>query len=234
MANDPVEGERRKILARSLPFVLNAAWEAHSVLSPGRLASTAISEFQKVEENEKIKEAEIATLVRDIGHLNLKSEEDGSLSLTLTRSEILELIGNYLVSQFLKEGSIGTRFEVSSNFPNYDGVLSLPNKAVFAKLVEMKIDQKWIFDEADRAQEVNPSEVWVFVYDNERFDIRFDPVFISENRTMRGRFKLFPVTEVIDSVTKGKFGATIDSSAERENEQTRFVLRRVGSQVSVR
>ncbi|MDG6904851.1 MAG: hypothetical protein JRN20_03600 [Nitrososphaerota archaeon] len=227
MEKEPVESERRKILAKSLPFVLNAVWEAHSVLNPVRLASTAASEFQRLEEDGKRKELEIKSLARDIGNLNLRTDNEGRLSLILTRDQLLEIAGNYLISQFLSEGSFGAHFETSSKPPDYDGMLNLPNKAIFAKIVETEIDQNWIFNEADKAVELNPSEVWIFNYNDQRFDVRFDPIFISEGKILRGRFKLIPATELISFATKGLFSATIDKNADEVENTTRFNLTRV-------
>ena len=227
MEEEFVVGERRKILAKSLPFMINAVWEAHTVLSPANLASAAASEYQRLETSAKLREEEIKSLKQDIGHLNLQSESTGRISLTLTRSEILELTGNYLISQFRNDGSAGSKFTVSSSHQGYEGMLNLPNKAVFSKLVREKIDQNWIFSEVDKAESLNPAEVWIFAYHEHRFDVRFDPVFLSETRIMRGRFKLLPLTEMIGSITRGSFLASIESSGESEVDVTRFMLTRI-------
>jgi len=227
MEEEFVVGERRRILAKSLPFMINAVWEAHTVLSPANLASAAASEYQRLETSAKLREEEIKSLKQDIGRLNLQSESTGRISLTLTRSEILELAGNYLISQFRNDGSAGSQFTVSSSHQGYDGMLNLPNKVVFSKLVREKIDQNWIFGEVDKAESLNPAEVWIFTYDEHRFDVRFDPVFVSETRIMRGRFKLLPLTEMIGSITRDSFSASIESSGESEDDVTRFMLTKI-------
>src|SRR5487761_188150 len=110
MGEEPVEEERRKILARSLPFMISAVWEAHAALSPANLASVAASEYQRLETNAKLREEEMKSLTQDIGRLNLQAESTGRISLTLSRNEILELVGNYLISQFRNDGSAGAQF----------------------------------------------------------------------------------------------------------------------------
>ena len=229
MEEEFVEAERRKILAKSLPFMINAVWEAHTVLSPANLASVATSEYQRLEASAKLREEEIKSLKQDIGHLNLQSESTGRISLTLTRGEILELVGNYLISQFRDDGSAGAQFTVSPNHRGYDGVLNLPSKVIFSKLVREKIDQNWIFGEVDKAESLNPAEVWIFTYDENKFDVRFDPVFVSETRIMRGRFKILPLTDLIGAITKGSFSASIESRGESDKDTTRFMLTKINS-----
>ncbi|MGI0092037.1 MAG: hypothetical protein ACREBS_10035 [Nitrososphaerales archaeon] len=225
---ESIERERRKLLVKSLPFMLNSAWEAHTALSPANLASTAISEFQKFERNAKLQEEEVRSLTHEFEHLELKSEGTGRLSLTLTRDELLELIGNYLVSQFLNDGSAGSKFTISSNYPGYDGMLSLPSKAIFTKLIEDKIDQHVVFGEIDEAETLNPAEVWMFSFDeDQRSDIRFGPVFVSENRILFGRFRLIPVTDLLKEITNGHFSASIESRGKTRAEGTRFLLTRL-------
>lgn len=233
-AEDSIEEDRRKLLAKSMPFMLNALWEAHTALSPANLASKAVSEFQRFENTTRSQEEEMRDLTKEIDHLKLKSEGTGRLSLTLTREEILELVGNYLVSQFLNEGSAGSRFIISENYHGYDGMLSLAYKTIFVKLVEEKIDQKWVFAEIDKAENLNPSEVWIFAYnEDQRSDIRFGPVFVSENKVLFGRFKLMAVTDLLKGITKGRFSATIMGSeiSDDGKKRTRFLLARLEDQV---
>lgn len=224
---DALAEERRKLLARSLPFMLNAAWEAHSFLSPAGLASKAVSEYQKLEKNAKLQRDEIKSLTKQISNLDIQAEGTGRISLSLTRAEILELIGNYLVSQFLNTGSAGAKFSTKYK-GDYDGALRLPDKSIFAKLIQADIDQQRVFSEVDNAEILNPSEVWIFTYDAiKRADIRFGPVFVSENKILRGRFLLMPVTDIFRDVTKGHFSALIDlekKTGNMEAAKTRFVF----------
>ncbi len=224
--DERVEEDRRKILVKSLPFMINAAWEARSALSPVNLATTAVKEYQKIEKNHWLQEREIESFAKEIDHLKLKSEGGGRLSLTLDRKQILELVGNYLVNQFLTEGSWGARFLVTESYSGYDGVLSLANKNVFAKLVEEKIDDRWVFSEADRAEKLNPSEVWIFVLEEgPRSDIKFGPVFVSEHKIMRGRFRVLSISDVLRSTTKDRFTAT-KVAAPKSTEGVTFLLAR--------
>jgi hypothetical protein len=227
MAEESVERERRKLLANSLPLMLNAIWEAHAALSPVNLASTALSQYQKLEKDAKLQQEELRSLIQDLSDLNLHTEGTGRLSLTLTRDQLLELIENYLVLQYLNQGSTGAKFTISKNIHGYDGMLSLPNKEIFTSLIEEKIDNNWIFDEISKAQTLNPSEIWIFTYQEEqRSDILFGPVFVSENRILRGRFRLMPVTSLLKLITKERFSFTVEKS-ESEMQGARFLLTRL-------
>ena len=219
--------ERRKLLAKSLPFMLNAVWEARSLMSPAGLASRAISEYQKFEKNTNLQRDEIKSLTKQISNLDIQAEGTGRISLSLTRAELLELIGNYLVSRFLNVGSSGAKFSQVS-IADYDGTLRLPDRSIFAKLIQEGVDQQRVFSEVDKAESLNPSEVWLFTYDaSKRSDILFGPIFVSENKILRGRFRLMPVTDIFSDITRGHFSALILSEGrmgDAEEARTRFVF----------
>ncbi len=219
--NESLEIERRKIVAKSLPFMLNALWEAHSLLSPASLASRAALEYAKFQSNNRLKEEEIQSLLRQVGHIEFRSEGTGRISITLTREELLELIGSYLVGEFLNEGGSGEEFAtLPKNDSDFDGMLKLPDKTIYAKLLERRMDRSGVYLEIDKAQTMNPSEVWIFSCSDElRSDVLFAPIFLSESMILRGRFRLMPITDVLNSITKGRFSASIiKRSAETDNE----------------
>lgn len=222
---EEVAGERRKLLAKSLPFMLNAAWEAHSILSPAGLATRAVSEYQKFEKSTKLQRDEIKSLTKQISALDIQTEGAGRISLSLTRVELLELVGSYVALQFLNVGSAGVRF-IHTPKGDYDGILRLPDKSIFTKLIQGEIDQQAIFNEADKAEGLNPSEVWIFTYDaSKRSDIRFGPIFVSENKILHGRFRVMPVTDIFNDITKGRFSAVIEHEVKTsEAPRTRFVF----------
>lgn len=222
--DERIESERRKIIMKSLPFMINAAWQAHSALSPANLASTAITEYRKMDRNARLQDEETISLAKGISHLELKSEGGGRLSLVLTRKDIVELVGQYLMSQFLKEGSWGSKFVATTDYPGYDGVIDLANKTIFAKVVEETFDEKWIFAEADKAERINPNEVWIFsLKDGFKSDIIMGPIFVGENKVLRGRFRVMSVTDAMREITDGRFAASILGDSENG---TRFLLSR--------
>jgi hypothetical protein len=226
--------DRRRLLAKSLPFVLNAAWEVHSVFSPAGLTLRAVSEYERLESNSKLQKEELKTLTEQIGQLDVHSEGTGRISLALTRGELLEVIGNFLVLQFLNEGSRGARFmPISRESSDYDRMLRLPDKRVFAKLLEKGVSQDQVSIEMEEAKKLNPSETWILTYENNhRLDITFDPVFVSEKKILHGRFKILPVTDMFNTITKGHFTASIERAQEGPGTEkivgpkTRFLFKR--------
>ncbi len=225
MAEDIIEAERRKLLARSVPYMLNVVWEAHQVLSPGYLASTAIEQYQRLENNARMNREELSALTRDVGKLNLESEGTGRLSLTLTRPQLKVLIANYLSSEYFRQASANAELRPATALPDYDGMVVLPTKSVFVKLIKEDLDQKSLVKEIDKAETLNPSDVCIICYEtSHRTDILFDPVFVSENKVQRGRFRLLSLPDLIGEISKHKFTATIEKSEDSQEEDSVRIL----------
>ena len=225
MTEDIVAGERRKFLARSIPYMLNAVWEAHQVLSPGYLASTAIEQYQHLENNARQNREELSALTRDVGKLNLQSEDTGRLSLTLTRPQLMVLIANYLSSQYFRQTSTDAELKPAVSVPEYDGMLVLPTKSVFVKLIKEDLNQKSLVNEIDKAETLNPSDVCIICYETtHRTDILFDPIFVSENKVQRGRFRLMSLPDLFGEISKRKFSATIEKFEESQEEDSVRIL----------
>ena len=225
MAEDVVAGDRRMLLARSLPYMLNAVWEAHQVLSPGNLASTAISQYQKLENKARLNREELEAVTKDIGKLDLQSEGTGRLSLTLSRPQIMVIIANYLSSQYFGQTSSDAELKPAVAVPDYDAMLVLPTKAVFVKLIKDDLDQKSLVKEIDKAETLNPSDVCIIAHEtSRRTDILFDPVFVSENKIQRGRFRLMSLPDLFGEISKRQFTATIENSKESQGDSVRILF----------
>ncbi|MGA2875166.1 MAG: hypothetical protein ABSE82_06450 [Nitrososphaerales archaeon] len=225
MSDDEVETGRRKLLARSVPYMLNVVWEAHQVLSPSYLASTAIEQYQRLEDIARTNREELSHLTRDVGKLNLQSESMGRLSLTLTRPQMLVLIANYLSTEYFRQASVDAELMPVASLPDFDGMLVLPTKSVFVKLNREDLDQKSLIREIDRAETLNPSDVCIVCYEtSHRTDILFDPVFVSENKVQRGRFRLISLPDLFEEISKRKFTATIEKSTESQEEDSVRIL----------
>jgi hypothetical protein len=205
--DDTTEPERRKLLAQALPYMLNVYWEARTTFSPGGLAAVALNQYERVEQNHKLQRVDLELLAHDLGQLDMKIEGAGRISLTLSKDQLLGFIRNYLISYFLSQGSSSSEL-VRTKGKDYDATLTLPSKTIFVKLRKSSLDEAAINLELERAKALNPSEVWIFPYFGiEGKDIRFDPVFVSEDRILYGHLRVVPVSEVMTAATGGRFFA---------------------------
>src|SRR5579875_1834327 len=96
--------DRRKVLTKAIPFMLNALWEAHSAMNPGKLATLAADRYRKIENEIKSEREEILVVLGKLPYLDLEVNGTGRLSLTLSREHILALIERYLSTKFANEG----------------------------------------------------------------------------------------------------------------------------------
>lgn len=215
MSDDVVATERRKILAKSLPYMLSAVWEAHQVLSPGYLASTAVEQYEKIEKNARINREELAAVTRYVGMLNLQSDGTGRLSVTLTKSQLLALIANYLSAQYFGQSSRDAELIPSPAVEGYDGMLTLPSKSVFVRVLKEDLDKEMWVKEVNKAETLNPNDVCIICHEtSHKTDILFDPVFVGENKVQRGRFRLMSLADLFGEISKKKFTAIIEKSKE--------------------
>ena len=203
--------------------MLNAFWQAHTVMSPVGLATAAVDQYQRMEKDLKEQQKELTNLYADIGQLNIQIEGMSRLSLSLSRDQLLMLIESYLNVIFMSEGIGSLELRTIDKQSGFDGILNLPHRSVFVKLYNTTPDDSVIEKELETAKSLNPSEVWIFSYDgSRRIDIRLDPAFLGENRVIRGRFRMMPFSDLLKLTSGGKFTACVQSSTEDGN--VRFLL----------
>lgn len=222
LSDEPVE--RRKMLSKALPYFLNAFWQAHTAMSPVGLASAAIDQYQKIEKDLKDQQEEITNLFADFGQLDLMIEGMSRLSLSLSRDQLLALIGNYLCTKFVRETNGNYELVTKQEQNGFDGVLYLPSRSVFVKLCKTSLQDGMLEQELETAKSLNPSELWIFSFnDHQRMDIKLDPVFAGENKVLRGRLRVIPVADLFKEISGGKFTAYTQSSIG-DDEKARFIL----------
>ena len=224
---------RRKVLEKAFPYLVVAAWQAHSALSPGTLLSNVVSQYEKVNQNAGASRDELRSLIKETGLLDLKVEGLGRLSLSLSNEQLLALIGNYLTSKFAREGATAKSFKLEAKENNEcDARLYLPSRAVFAKLCKNSLDEPGIVSELERARARNPSDTWIFSYlGSQNREFLFEPVFLSENVTLQGRLRLMTVSHLLFELTRSRFVATVETFEQEENNggtKARFLLSRLG------
>ena len=94
---------------------------------------------------------------------------------------------------------------------------------MFVKLYDEDPDESVVEKELETAKSLNPSEVWLFTYNgSRRIDTKLDPAFLGENRIVRGRFRMMPLSDLLNLTSDGRFTAHAQSSTE--DGKTRFLL----------
>jgi hypothetical protein len=212
VANDlPDQSNRRKVLVQALPFMLNVLWEARSVLSPGKLVATAVDQYSKFEKDIEKQRIEFNSLFQDLTDLDLEVNGLGRLSLTLDRGQALALIGNFLTLRFMSESSRGAEFVIQSEGSEYDAVLNLPMRRIFASLRREFLNNSAMASEVEKVKDLNPSEAWIFCcQDGMSKEIPFDPIFVNETLVLRGALRILSVSAVFDDLSKGRFRAHVE------------------------
>ncbi|MDG6906412.1 MAG: hypothetical protein JRN20_11570 [Nitrososphaerota archaeon] len=222
MADEPLE--RRRMLGKAIPFVLNTFWQAHTLMSPVGLASAAVDQYQRMEKVVESQQRELENLFADIGQLDLQIEGTSRISLSLSRDQLLILIGNYLNSTFIREGNGRLELANMQGSEGFDAILNLPSRSVFVMLRNTSLDGIAVEKDLELAKSLNPSEVWIFGFsEQQRMDVKLDPVFVGENTVLRGRFRIIPVSDMLKEVSDGKFKAYVQSALEN-GRKARFLL----------
>jgi len=233
VSNDHADqSNRRKVLVQALPFMLNVLWETRSVMSPGKLVATAVDRYSKFEKDIQSQRIEFNSLFQDLTDLNLEVNGLGRFSLTLNREQTIVLIGNYLAQHFMNESSRGAGFVTQPEGSDYDAVLNLPLRRVFAALRSEFLSESAKASELLKDRKLNPSEVWIFCCrDGMSEEILFDPIFVNENTVLRGALRILSVCTVFDDLSKGRFRAHVEyqESTGGKIEKIRFLLMKSSS-----
>jgi hypothetical protein len=213
------------MLGQALPFMLNAFWEAHSFVAPSRLAAAAIDRYSMAEDHSEVERRQLGALLRDL--MNTEPEISGTeeMSLFISREQLLALIGRYLSREFSREGGRDTVLEIHEHDSGLDGTFALVTRSVYVKLYYSSRDVNQANADYERAKSLNPSEFWIFYYDRALFgkDVQFDPVFVSENKILRGRFRMLNVVEIFPALTEGRLTATIGDFG-RDDFKVKFLI----------
>lgn len=201
--------ERRKMLADGVAFAITAYLKSGSILNPTSLASTALGNGTRTtDQGERSRETselqpELVALAHQIQGIRA-TFEDGRLVVSIDKRTILGLIERMLKISFARQDSAAAaQFEVEAAPVadcDHDGVLVLPNRSIFIKLVPEGQDTvDFATGYLRRAVAANPSEYWLFALNEGELDIPFEPVF-TEGRTLRGRLKVVDACSVIEDI----------------------------------
>jgi hypothetical protein len=221
----PEEGNpRRELVTKLLPFVAVSAIRLGVLTSPLGIISSAANRYNETVQKPSEKIDDLLPLLPGIEKLQVEVTSPETVTLTLQREDVSWCAEEYLSKTFSREGARGaiSRTLASSGVEaEFDRVLRLPSKNIYLKLaVELPEDEAKRLLEV--ARKLNPAEVLVVTDRGGGLDVRFDPVFVSENRVLRGRFRTISTTELL----AGFFGSRFESRVEFVNDETvRVTLR---------
>lgn len=211
------EGEdvesRRELITRLVPYLAVSAIKLGTFVSPLSLVSNAAARYNEETDKARKKVNDLLPLLPGIEKLKVEALAPGEASVVLQREDVRSCAEQYLVRAFKAEGAERAR----SGTPNpgsiegrLDHVIRLPSRGVYLKLLEELTDAE-AESLRDLARKMNPAEVWVVADRGPRLDEQMEPVFTSEGKILRGRFRSVPTADLLS----GFFGGRFDVSTEK-------------------
>ncbi len=200
--------------------------QAQSILSPGALMEAALKEYERSEKEVEDQRGELSMLLKRLSELDVQVS-GGRLRLTLTRPQALRLVGDYLSKIYLPDGGASSELREAPSGSGFDGVMILPNFSVYVTLEEEVPSTESIDAKVRKAMSLNPGQVWAFcIPEVQRHDSRFDPVFVSENKVLRGRLRVLPVSDVFKEISGGRLRASATPTTAKGERSVTFVFER--------
>jgi hypothetical protein len=215
--SEPVESQsKRDLLTKLLPSIAFSAVKAGITGSPISILTNAATKYNEEAEKTKGMVKDLLPLIPGYEKLQVSIVGSNAVSLVMQRQDLLGCAEVYLSRVFKQEGSDGA----PAGPPAGEGeremfqyALRLPFKSVYLKLVENLSDEE-ISRLLDYAKKVNPAEVWVVADTGKGIDQKLDPVFISENRTLRGRVRSVPTAAMLREFFGERFAVAFEPAGE--------------------
>lgn len=209
--SEPESKSRRDLITKLLPYVAVSTIKAGISASPLNVLTAAATKYNQDAEKTMGMVRDLLPLIPGFEKLQVAVVGSNAVSLVLQRQDLLSCGEVYLSKLFKQEGSAGApagapQGEVERGAFPY--VLHLPFKNVYLKVVE-DLTLTEVSDLLDLARRLSPAEVWVVVDSGRAIDQRFDPVFVSETKILRGRVKSVSTAEMLREFFGGKFAVTI-------------------------
>jgi hypothetical protein len=215
------------------PYLIRAYFETRNIFSPVGLLTEALNRFGKSSEQEGIlkQQQALKSMLHDIQDFKISPEGQGKISLNLSKASLLEFAGDYLKRVFFQEGAQSARFakvprpSFEKDEADFDGVLTLPYRCIYAKLLKDEPTPEVLTEWLRVAKHLTPSEVWLLTSKDPSFelDLRLEPSFLDENRVMFGRLKLLSLSTLFYEILGKNFKVTIDQR-HKEDDSVRLIL----------
>lgn len=218
---------RRELIAKLLPYLAVSAVKIGTMGSPLSLLTAASARYNEALERTEGKVKDVLPLLPSVERMRIEVVAAGTVSLVLPRDELGAFVERYMQTELGQEGAADCRSSPPSRLgeeARFDFVLRLPSRDAYAKMVNaLTEDQAAILLEA--ARKLNPAETFVVADSGPKMDVELDPVFISENKILRGRFRALPTSDLLASLMGGRFAVTTLSAGR---DETMFNLKLLG------
>jgi hypothetical protein len=217
--NDEHENVRRKFLVGLVPYVVDSYWKTRSRLNPASILNQAINRFGSAEQDMLKQKETLELTLREIEGLDI-AFEDNTLSLYLPKDTLLELVGLYLKTMFAKEGGYTASLILPTDSQLkslYDVELRLANLRIYAKLVFETLSTADFapYLAQARSASADSSEYWLFGLNGEETSIMLNPIFLSENKILFGRFRYVGLDKVLHRFLGNRYAVSILSEEDR-------------------
>lgn len=223
---DTEGNSRRQLVTKLLPFIAVSAIKLGMLTSPLGVITSAANTYNQTVKDQDEKVGDLLPLLPGIEKLHVEVTGPDSVVVTLEKQDVEGCAEQYLRRLFTSGGAAGARAGVPSTSVAesiFDYVLRLPSKNVYLKMEEDLSEA-----EATRllgaAKSLNPAEVLVVADKGVRMEERLDPVFVSENKVMRGRVWTMSRIGLLSAFFGDRFAVALESSG---SEAVRVSLRLV-------
>jgi hypothetical protein len=211
--SEPVDPKsRRDLLTKLLPYVAVSAIKVGLAGSPLNVLTNAATKYNEDAEKTKGMVKDLLPLLPGFEKLQISVVGSNAVSFVMQRQDLQSCAEVYLSKVFKLQGSDGS----PSGSPQGEGggamfgyVLRLPFKSVYLKVVEV-LDEAEASKLLDFARKANPAEVWIVADAGKSIDQKLDPVFVSENKVLRGRVKSVATVEMLREFFGGRFSVALE------------------------
>ena len=222
---DQQGNSRRELVTKLLPFIAVSAIKMGMLTSPLGIITSAANTYNRTVERQGEKIEDLLPLLPGVERLNVEVSGPDAVTFTLQKQDVASCAEQYLARLFRSEGAAGSRAgpaSPSGEESRFDYVLRLPSKNVYLKL-EDELTEEGATRLLGAARKLNPAEVIVVARGGVSVDEVLDPVFVSENKILRGRVRTMPTSELLSAF----FGDRFVPAFEPEGEAIRVTLRLV-------
>ena len=216
---------RRELVAKLLQFIAVSAIKIGMFTSPLVIITSAADTYNRTVQKPGEQIGDLLPLLPGVENLHVEVNGPDSVTITLQKQDIRACAEQYMEREYGPEGSAGARAgppSPSGDESLFDHVLRLPSRNVYLKMEE-ELQEAEAASILRASRSLNPADVLIVADKGVAIDERLDPVFVSENKVMRGRVRTMSTSELVSAF----FGKKFTSAIEPLDEAVRVTLRLV-------